>query len=178
MSADNAADRTAPAEPVTAPDAAAPDAAAARPFAAGYFHGTKAALVAGDRIAPGYAPNFGPRPHAAGWVYCSATLDAAIWGAELARGDAPETGAAERGVAEGGRPGRVYVVEPTGALEDDPELTDARFPGNPSRSYRSRAPLRVVGEVVGWRGHAPEALRAMRDGIARQEQRGDEPINI
>ncbi len=129
------------------------DPAAPRPFAPTFFHGTRAALAPGDHVAPGYAPNFGARAHAAGWVYCSATLDAAVWGAELAAGDAP---------------GRISVVEPTGPVEDDPELTDRKFPGNPTRSYRSRAALRVVGEVTGWRGHAPAALRAMRGTVARQ----------
>lgn len=137
----------------TPPPPPDPDDGATRPFAVCFFHGTRAALAPGDRLVPGHAPNFGPRPHAAGWVYCTATLDAAVWGAELAAGEGP---------------GRVYVVEPMGALEDDPELTDTRFVGNPSRSYRSRAPLRVVGEVMGWRAHAPEALTAMRAAVARQ----------
>jgi rifampin ADP-ribosylating transferase len=83
-----------------------------------------------------------------------------VWGAELAGGDAPE---------------RIYVVEPTGPVEDDPELTDRKYPGNPTWSYRSRAPLRVVGEVTGWRGHAPAALRAMRDAVARQTREEDQP---
>ena len=138
----------------------AADPAAPRPFAPTFFPGTKAALAPGDRIAPGYAPNFGARAHAAGWVYCSATLDAAVWGAELAGGDAPA---------------RIYVVEPTGPVEDDPELTDQRYPGNPTRSYRSRAALRVVGEVTGWRGHAPASLRAMREMVARQTPDEDHP---
>lgn len=163
-----ATDQPEPLVPAAAPDAAPAHAArdaAARPFTPGYFHGTKAALAPGEFVMPGYAPNFGPRAHAAGWVYCSATLDAAIWGAELARGDASERG------------GRVYVVEPTGAVEDDPDLTNARFPGNPSRSFRSQAPLRVVGEVTGWRGHPPAALEAMRAAVARHAPgaEGDHP---
>ena len=125
---------------------------APRPFVPAFLHGTRAALRLGALIVPGYPPNFGPRAHAAGWVFCTATLDAAIWGAELARGK--------------GAP-RVYLVEATGPLEDDPELTDRKFPGNPSRSYRSRAPLRVIGEVTGWVGHTPGALAAMRAGVVR-----------
>ena len=138
-----------------------PDDGATRPFAPAFLHGTRAALRPGALVAPGYPPNFGPRAHAAGWVYCTATLDAAIWGAELADWD----GAA-----------RVYVVEATGPLEDDPELTDRKFPGNPSRSFRSRAPLRVIGEVTDWVGHSPEALAAMRDGVARALARDDQSM--
>ncbi len=119
-------------------------------FAQSFFHGTKADLKPGDHIGPGYASNYGrtSAPH----VYMAATLDAAIWGAELALGD--------------GR-GRIYVVEPTGEVEDDPELTDRRYPGNPSMSFRSSAALRVIAEVVGWTGHNPEQLQAMRDHIAK-----------
>src|SRR6185312_4054048 len=91
-------------------------------FAQSFFHGTKADLKNGDLIAPGYASNYGQRNNAA-FVYLSATLDAAVWGAELAVGD----GALH-----------IYVVEPTGAVEDDPDLTDKKFPGNPTKSYRTR----------------------------------------
>ena len=90
-------------------------------------------------------------------VYFTGTLDAATWGAELAVGE--------------GR-GRIYVVEPTGEFEDDPNVTDKRFPGNPTLSYRSREPLRVVGEVVDWVGHPPEVLAAMRDGLATMQREG------
>jgi rifampin ADP-ribosylating transferase len=120
-------------------------------FAQSFFHGTKADLKPGDYIAPGYASNYGQRS-AAPHVYFSATLDAAVWGAELAVGD--------------GR-GRIYVVEPTGAVEDDPDLTDKRFPGNPTKSYRSNEPLRVIGEVIEWSGHPPDQIKAMKDHIAR-----------
>jgi hypothetical protein len=108
-----------------------------------YYHGTKVDLRVGDLIAPGYASNYGKRKQAS-FVYLTATLDAAIWGAELAAGDGK---------------GRIYVVEPTGAIEDDPNLTNKRFPGNPTKSYRSRLALRVVGEVCGMDGtlsRAPE----------------------
>ena len=125
-----------------------------------YYHGTRVDLQVGDLIAPGYASNYGKRKQAS-FVYLTATLDAAIWGAELAVGD--------------GR-GRIYVVEPTGAFEDDPNLTNRRFPGNPTKSYRSRSALRVVGEVVEWTGHAPERLKEMRDHLEKLTQQGVEAI--
>jgi rifampin ADP-ribosylating transferase len=121
-----------------------------------FLHGTKAALESGESIEPGRASNYGGRERAA-FVYMTATLDAATWGAELAIGE--------------GR-GRIYIVEPTGPFEDDPNLTDKKFPGNPTRSFRTRAPLRVVGELTGWIGHAPEQLQAMRDGLARLAAQG------
>ena len=123
-----------------------------------FYHGTKADLAAGDLLAPGYVSNYGKRKNA-GWIYFSATLEAATWGAELAQGDAP---------------GRIYVVEPTGAFEDDPNLTDKRFPGNPTRSYRSRDPLKITGEVTSWTGHPEDQLRAMKEHIAELARRGVE----
>jgi rifampin ADP-ribosylating transferase len=96
------------------------------------------------------------------WVYLPGTLDAAIWGAELAKGD--------------GR-GRIYIVEPTGPIIDDPNLTDKKFPGNPTQSYRSRDPLRVTGEVRDWQGHSPERLKEMRDNLARLKAEGAEVID-
>jgi rifampin ADP-ribosylating transferase len=125
-----------------------------------YYHGTKADLKAGDRIEPGRLSNYGSR-NKAKFIYLSATLDAAIWGAELAIGDGPA---------------RIYVVEPTGPIEDDPNLTNKRFPGNPTRSYRSRSPFRVVGEVTDWKGHSPEQLREMREHLERLRQSGVEAI--
>jgi Rifampin ADP-ribosyl transferase len=125
-----------------------------------YYHGTKADLEAGDLITPGYASNFGQRKHAA-FVYLTATMDAAIWGAELAIGT--------------GR-GRIYVVEPTGPMEDDPNLTDKKFPGNITKSYRSRDPFRVTGEVLNWTGHPAEQLKVMRDRVAYLKQQGVEAI--
>jgi rifampin ADP-ribosylating transferase len=120
-----------------------------------FYHGTKADLAVGDLIRPGFRSNFVERElkH----IYFSATLDAATWGAELAKGE--------------GR-GRIYIVEPTGEFEDDPNLTDKKFPGNITASYRSLEPLRVVGEVDDWVGHAPEQLQAMRDGLARLKAEG------
>lgn len=120
-------------------------------FAQSFFHGTRAALQPGDLIAVGHRSNF-TETGSLSWVYCTSTLDAAIWGAELASGDAP---------------GRIYVVEPTGPIADDPNLTGTKFPGNPTMSYRSRDPLRVIGEVTQWSGHAPERLRQMQDNVAR-----------
>ena len=125
-----------------------------------HYHGTRADLRPGDLIKPGYAANFGPAPRLANFVYLTRTLDAAIWGAELAAGDAP---------------GRIYLVEPTGAVEDDPNVTNAKFRGNPTRSFRSRAPLRVIGELAEWSGHPPKVVRSMKEGLARLEQRGVEP---
>ena len=132
----------------------------ATPFAQSFFHGAKADLKPGELIVPGYASNFGQRREAA-FVYMAATLDAAVWGAELAVGEGP---------------GRIYVVEPTGSIEDDPNLTDKKFPGNPTRSYRSRDPLLILGEVVGWEGHPPQQLQAMREGLAELARRGVEAI--
>lgn len=125
-----------------------------------YYHGTKADLKAGEMIAPGYASNYGNRKQAT-FVYLTATLDAAIWGAELAVGE--------------GR-GRIYIVAPTGPIEDDPNLTDKRFPGNPTRSYRCRQPLRILGEVADWKGHAPERLKEMREHLEQLRQQGIEAI--
>ena len=134
----------------TPPEVAANDLTSQR-----LYHGTRADLKPGDLIAPGYNSNFGNRK--ANHAYLSATLDAATWGAELALGEAP---------------GRIYIVEPTGPIHDDPNLTDKKFPGNPTKSYRSREPLRVVGEVTDWQGHSPEALKAMKDGVERMRQLG------
>jgi len=124
-----------------------------------FYHGTRADLSEGDLLSPGFQSNFADRKLS--WIYFSATLDAAIWGAELARGEGRE---------------RIYLVEPTGPFEDDPNLTDKRFPGNPTASYRSRDPLRVVGEVRQWQGHPPEQLDAMRAGLARLEAEGRDHI--
>ena len=120
------------------------------------LHGTRADLVVGDLLVPGRPSNF-DTGRIANNVYVTATLDAATWGAELAVGD--------------GR-GRIYVVEALGALEDDPNVTDKKFPGNPTRSYRTREPVKVVGELADWVGHSPEQLQAMLDGLADLERRG------
>ena len=125
-----------------------------------FYHGTKADLQPGDLIKPGYNSNFGKRKNAA-FVYLTATLDAATWGAELAVGK--------------GR-GRIYIVEPIGPIEDDPNLTDKRFPGNPTKSYRTRDPLRVTGEVADWEGHSPDQLKTMNDHLEELKRRGIEAI--
>lgn len=131
------------------------------PFSQTFFHGTKADLKIGDLIVVGLNSNYGQRKNAK-HIYLTATLDAAIWGAELALGD--------------GR-GRIYLVEPTGPIEDDPNLTDKKFPGNPTKSYRSQHPFKVVGEVTVWQGHSPEQVKAMKDGLARIKEQGIEAID-
>jgi hypothetical protein len=125
-----------------------------------YYHGTKADLNIGDEIAPGFSSNYGSR-RMAKFVYFTATMDAAIWGAELAVGE--------------GR-GRIYIVEPTSEFEDDPNLTDKKFPGNPTKSYRTKSPLRVVGEVSEWQGHSEEQLDMMRANLERLKAQGIEAI--
>jgi len=125
------------------------------------YHGTRADLKPGDLIAPGYMTNYGTG-RKANHVYLSATLEAAAWGAELAQGDGRE---------------RIYIVEPTGPIADDPNLTDKKFPGNPTKSYRSREPLRVIGEVSDWQGHSAEQLQTMRDHIERLREQGIEAVD-
>jgi rifampin ADP-ribosylating transferase len=136
---------------------AAPD----NPIPRQFYHGTRADLKPGDLIAAGYNSNYGARKQAP-WVYLTGTLDAAIWGAELADGDGPE---------------RIYIVEPTGPIVNDPNLTDKKFPGNPTQSYRSREPLRVTGEVKEWQGHSPERLKEMKDHLERLRAQGIEAID-
>jgi hypothetical protein len=131
------------------------------PFAQTYFHGTKADLKVGDFITPGNNSNFGQRKNAK-YIFLTATLDAAIWGAELAIGDGKE---------------RIYLVEPTGAIEDDPDLTDKKFPGNPTKSYRSTEPFKVVGEVTAWQGHPAEQVKAMKDALAKLKEQGINSLN-
>ncbi len=125
-----------------------------------YLHGTKADLAVGDMLAPGRESNF-EQGRLMNHVYFTATLDAATWGAELAAGQ--------------GR-GRIYIVEPSGEFEDDPNVTDKRFPGNPTQSFRSREPLRVVGEIVAWVGHSPEKQQAMRAGLDALKRSGESRI--
>jgi rifampin ADP-ribosylating transferase len=120
-------------------------------FSQSFLHGTKADLKLGDLIVIGHRSNF-TEAGALSWAYFSATIDAAIWGAELAKGSGRQ---------------RIYVVEPTGPIEDDPNLTDKKFPGNPTLSYRSREPLRIIAEVTIWQGHSPEQVQRMKQGLAR-----------
>ena len=127
-----------------------------------HYHGTRADLQPGDLIKPGHFSNFGATARTANHIYFTRTLDAATWGAELAVGE--------------GR-GRIYIVEPTGPIEADPNLTNKRFRGNPTKSFRSREPLRITGEIADWQGHAPEAIEAMKSGLERHKQLGVEVID-
>jgi len=124
-----------------------------------FYHGIKADLTIGDVIVPGVASNFVERglKH----VYFSANLEAATWGAELARGE--------------GR-ARIFIVQPTGLFDDDPNLTDKRFPGNMTASYRSAAPLRIIGELDNWTGHTSEQINKMRENLARMKNGGTDTI--
>src|SRR3954468_7743915 len=121
-----------------------------------YLHGTKADLAVGEMLVPGRESNF-EHGRVMNYVYFTATLDAATWGAELAAGT--------------GR-GHIYIVEPTGEFEDDPNVTNKRFPGNPTQSFRSLEPLRVLGELVDWVGHSPETIKGMRDGLEALKRKG------
>ena len=124
-----------------------------------FYHGTRADLAPGELLSPGFASNYADRKLS--WIYFSGGLDAAIWGCELAKGEGRE---------------RIYVVEPTGGFEDDPNLTDKRFPGNPTQSYRSREPLRIVGEIERWEPHPPERLAEMKAALARMDAEGGPEI--
>lgn len=126
-----------------------------------FYHGTRADLHVGDLLIAGYQSNYSESLKTS-WIYFAATLEAATWGAELALGEGH---------------GRIYIVEPTGVFFNDPNLTDKKFPGNPTKSYRSQQPLRVVGEIEGWVGHSPEQLQTMRDNIERLKQSGAEIID-
>jgi len=130
------------------------------PFSQTFFHGTKADLKIGDFIEIDLNSNYGQKKKAK-YIYLTATLDAAIWGAELALGEGRE---------------RIYLVEPTGPIENDPNLTDKKFPGNPTMSYRSKHPFKVVGEITIWKGHSREQVKAMKDGLAKLKEQGIEAI--
>lgn len=120
-----------------------------------FLHGTKTEFAIGDELVPGHGSNY-HESRVANHVYFAALLEPAIWGAELA-------------VALGGGTGRerIYVVEPTGPFEDDPNVTNKKFPGNVTQSYRTRHPMRIVSEVEIWESHPPEILQRMLDGIAK-----------
>ena len=133
----------------------------ATPFTQTYFHGTRADLKIGDPIEVGFNSNYGQKKNAK-YIFLSATLDAAIWGAELSLGKGRE---------------RIYLVEPTGPIEDDPDLTDKKFPGNPTKSYRSTHSFRVVGEVTVWQGHAAEQAKAMKEHLERLNEQGINSLN-
>jgi rifampin ADP-ribosylating transferase len=125
-----------------------------------FYHGTKSALEVGDELVPGYGSNF-QEGRVSNHVYFTALVETAAWGAELATA-----------LAGSGERGRIYAVEPLGPFEDDPNVTDKRFPGNPTRSYRTRHPLRVVGEVDSWEGHDAEVLKGMLDRLALLREQG------
>jgi rifampin ADP-ribosylating transferase len=131
------------------------------PFVQTYFHGTKADLKIGDLIEAGYNSNYGQRKNAK-YIFLSATLDAAIWGAELAFGEGRE---------------RIYLVEPQGKIEDDPDLTDKKFPGNPTKSYRSTEPFRIVGEVMVWQGHPVEHIDRTKEHLKKLKEQGINSLN-
>jgi hypothetical protein len=133
----------------------------ATPFAQTYFHGTKGALKVGDLIQVGFNSNYGQRKNAK-YIFLTSTLDAAIWGAELASGEGRQ---------------RIYLVEPTGPIEDDPDLTDKKFPGNPTKSYRSTHPFKVIGEVTIWQGHPIEQVKAMKDHLEKLKEQGIDSLN-
>jgi rifampin ADP-ribosylating transferase len=125
-----------------------------------FFHGTRYTFAPGDHLVPGHPSNF-QEGRVSNHVYFAALLEPAVWAAELSTALA---GIDERG--------RIYVVEPTGPFEDDPNVTDKRFPGNVTRSFRTRHPMRVIDEVVDWEGHPQEVLQGMLDNLARMREQG------
>ncbi len=125
-----------------------------------FYHGTKSVLNPGDELIPGFGSNF-QDGRVSNNIYFAALVDTAAWGAELASA-----------LAGGEERGHIYVVEPLGAFEDDPNVTNKRFPGNPTQSYRTRKPMRVVSEVKDWKGHSPEVLQQMLDHLARLREQG------
>lgn len=129
-----------------------------------FFHGTKVALEVGELLVAGRGSNF-QEGRVSNNIYFSAALETAVWGAELSTA-----------LASSSERGRIFEVDPTGPFEDDPNVTNKRYPGNPTRSYRSRHPLRVVGEVVDWQGHDPEVLQGMLDSLARLRAEGRDLI--
>jgi len=131
------------------------------PFVQTYFHGTKADLKIGDYIQVGNNSNFGERKNAK-YIFLTSTLDAAIWGAELAVGEGKK---------------RIYLVEPTGFIEDDPDLTNRKFPGNPTKSYRSIYPFKVVGEILIWQGHTTEQVKTMKEALSKLKEKGINSLN-
>lgn len=115
-----------------------------------FYHGTKADLQIGDLLTAGFRSNYRPEV-VMNHIYFTALVNGAGLAAALAKGDGPE---------------RVYIVEPTGEFENDPNVTDKKFPGNPTRSYRSAAPVKIVGEVTEWVRQTPEELALWRERLA------------
>lgn len=124
-----------------------------------FFHGTKIPLQIGALLEAKNQSNFQDRK--SNYIYFTATLSAAKWGAELAGGDAKE---------------RIYIVEPIGDFDNDPNLTDKRFPGNPTRSYRSRSPLRIVAELGSWERHSDEEINHMLSSLKTLREQGKADI--
>lgn len=124
-----------------------------------FFHGTKAKLNIGDLLEPQNLSNYQNKK--SNYIYFTATLNAAKWGAELATSDSKE---------------RIYIVEPLGAFENDPNLTDKRFPGNPTRSYRSKSPLKIVTELGTWERHSDEEIGNMISAIQKLSDEGKNVI--
>ena len=125
-----------------------------------FFHGTRTALEVGVELVAGYGSNF----HAgrvSNHIYFAALVETAVWGAELASA-----------LAGTGERGHIYVVHPLGPFEDDPNVTNKRFPGNPTQSYRTRHPLRILAELDDWQGHDPDALASMLDHLAQLREQG------
>ncbi|RKS75642.1 rifampin ADP-ribosylating transferase [Motilibacter peucedani] len=129
-----------------------------------FFHGTRSVLQPGDELVAGRGSNF-QSGRVSNNIYFSAALETAVWGAELSTA-----------LAGTGERGHVYEVEPLGPFEDDPNVTNKKFPGNPTMSYRSREPLRVLREVYDWQGHEPDVLQGMLDGLARLRAEGRDVI--
>jgi hypothetical protein len=115
-----------------------------------FYHGTKADLKVGDLLTAGFNSNYRPEV-IMNHIYFTALINGAGLAAELAKGS--------------GEP-RVYIVVPTGRFENDPNVTDKKFPGNPTRSYRSEAPLKIIGEVAGWPRLSEEDLRNWHERLA------------
>ncbi len=124
-----------------------------------FFHGTKAELKIGDLLEPQHLSNYQDKK--SNYIYFTATLNAAKWGAELARSNASE---------------RIYIVEPLGEFENDPNVTDKRFPGNPTRSYRSKSPLKIVAELGSWERHSDEEINQMRTSLKKLSEQGKNVI--
>ena len=120
-----------------------------------FFHGTKAELKIGDLLKPQYMSNYQNKK--SNYIYFTATLDAAKWGAELAANNSKE---------------RIYIVDPMGEFENDPNLTDKRFPGNPTRSYRSKYPLKIIAELGSWERHSDEEISSMLSALKKLSEEG------
>ena len=124
-----------------------------------FFHGTKAQLAIGDLLEPLHFSNYQDKK--SNHIYFTATLEAAKWGAELAKSDSKE---------------RIYIVEPLGDFENDPNLTDKRFPGNPTRSYRSTSPLKIIAELGSWERHSDEQINHMLTSLQKLTEEGKNVI--